>query len=160
VVSPDQQPVLFVEVMVPRIVLPTEPAIAGNTDEEMEQVRIIPLNPSPSPDLSTAQSQQGEVSTYTTHTGPFHLFHIRNVPALGQALLLQILRPQKSNRQTRKGSHPLTVTDELAFTLEVSHSASAYTATPLELIPGLNQVTIVLSEEGIPASYSIDGAES
>jgi hypothetical protein len=169
VVSQDVEPVVHCEVLVPRIVFPT---LAGQeagyrAGAQMEQARVLPINLSP-PTLSTPQSQsiQGEASTYTTPKGPFRLFRISNVSTLGKALLLQILRFKKNHpheehsRRARKNSDQFIVTDELAFTLEFSHSASEYTSTPLELIPGLNQITIIHSEEGIPDSYSIDGAES
>jgi hypothetical protein len=78
------------------------------------------------------------------------LFSLKGVQTHGQAFLLQILRRRE------RAEH---VTDELTFTVVVCQSKLPSEGTQRGLLPGLNQVVIVLDEEGIPNSYGIDEAE-
>jgi hypothetical protein len=103
---------------------------------------------------------KGEASTYAARKGLFHLFHIKDVTAQGRVFLLQVLRQGRRNGPNKKTQDPPLVTDEIPFRLEYTHRTNDENSTHVELIPGLTQVTIVLSEDDTPSNYSIDGVES
>jgi hypothetical protein len=97
------------------------------------------------------------------------------VPAPGQPFLLQVLRRyneyigkkrRKRNLIKEDNAHAsqLYVTGAMAFSIEFRSSSeiveTTVAASNPALIPGLNRVVIYLDNEGTPAGYSIDGAES
>jgi len=177
----DTQPAINLEVIVPRIMLPSIFERSAATEEEqsalveeksehpdIEQVRLFPINMENRPPSSSKQNQQGQsgdLITYTTRQGPFHLFRIEHILAHGPAYLLQVLRRGKAGSRTNhnqeKDSEPYRVTDELAFTLKFRHSTGeeATEAAQETLTPGWKQVVIVLDEENVPTNYNIDGSE-
>jgi hypothetical protein len=185
-VSSDTQPAINLEVTVPRILLPplyerptrsegsageeeeqpnqqAEPVEEKADDLDREQVRLSSINVGPA-SRQTQVVQVGELSTYTTRQGPFHLFRIDHILAHGQAQLLQVLRRGKGRERPQRNSRdaaPLRVTDELAFILKFRHNTAedAAEAAREALLPGWNQVVIVLDEENAPITYSIDGSE-
>lgn len=137
------------------------------SSQEREQVRLLVLEREGLQRPAREQGEpilQGEKLTYTTREGLFGLFRIKAVVAQGQHYLLQVLRQggasEQKQRRTGEAAGQMGVTDELVFTIsytsagDISSSASSSTLTP-----GLNRVEILLDEEGIPVSYSIDGAE-
>ncbi len=163
------KPTVHLEITVPHIVFPTGnsqrqkagEATTGQQDNEQEQVRI--LLPGPQNQLSSLQSTgtsaeiTAEVTTYTSVAGPFRLFRLKNLPAQGQALLLQVLR------RVTGTSEPFPVTAEQAFSIEFRHHAhqghAIEQAGVSSLIPGLNRIVISVDEEGAPGSFRIDSAE-
>lgn len=166
----DIQVPITIEVTVPRIIPPllneqSQRELARD-EQIIEQVRLLPGNtqqkrhPAAEHDL---QVTNGEASTYTTRTGLFHLFRLQAVFAQRKTYLLQILRQRQGRKEvanpTRGGKELLTITDELAFTLECHSTISSETSTQPVLTPGRNHLVIVFNEEGTPDEYSIDGAE-
>ena len=184
----DPLPVVNLEVTVP--VLPTglhrhEPIQApvtrqdseSNESEEAEQVRVIGLQQNSSPHRPREQrTATGDVPARMIHSIRFRVFHL-TMPAQGQPFLLQVLRRynehtgkkrRKRNRAKEDNAGSFSMTDALAFSVEFRSSSeivetpvapSTPTSTPT-LTPGMNRVVIYLDNEGTPASYSIDGAES
>jgi len=157
------QPVINVEVAVPRIVLPTVPEKSEAEDtntasEEMVEVHLLPISMarSPSP-VQQSNSIKGEASTYAAQKSLFHLFRIKDVTTQGRVFLLQVLRKQRKNSPRKQ--EPM-VTDEMPFRVDYKQQTNDENSASVELIPGLTQVTIILSEEDTPSTYSIDGAES
>lgn len=85
----------------------------------------------------------------------------QNIPAEGQAFLLQVLR------QWRTGGgagvvQQAQLTDEMAITLEVrtGDGTPERQSGQAQLIPGVNRIVILLDQDGRAESYSIDSAES
>lgn len=159
------QPKIQLEVTVPRILLPTvdqQPESEQKSTSNEETVRILPIETQSQSQVQ--QSPEGQVSTYAIQRGNFRLFRLNNLSIQGKAILLQILRQWQrshlSQQSIEQDSDPFWVTDELTCTIEYHHSTSQNSSSHLELIPGHNRVAIVLDEDGIPISYSIDGAEN
>ena len=178
---------VILQVTVPHIVLPTgntfasiergrsgsrEQEVERTPDEDQEQVRVLrlPLQSSiSSPEHNEQQFLTGEAVTYTTQRGGlFRLFRFKNLPTQGQKLLLQVLRRWKRGNQqsstATKDREQLWITDELAFSIEFRKIDDTTEKLPAgrvsALYTGLNQVVIFLDKDGIPTSYSINGAES
>lgn len=169
----DAQPVVHLEITVPRIAFSggkssqqqakTEDAHTGKSEQEQEQVRVL----LPEPDgrhhatrnVATAAQITGEAVTYTSPTGSFRLFQLKDIPYQGQKLLLQVLR-----RLTGKTEH-FELTAEQLFSLEFRHLDTSNqpeeqtNVSPSQLIPGLNQIVIELDKDGTVVNFSIDGAE-
>lgn len=186
----DPSPVVNLEVTVPVLPTglhrhePIQAPATGqdsesNQSEEAEQVRLIGLQQNSS--LHQPREQRtaiGDVPARMIHSIRFRVFHL-TAPAQGQPFLLQVLRRyneytgkkrRKRNQVKEHSAHarPLYMTDSLAFSVEFRPSseiiettvaASTPTSTPT-LTPGVNRVVIYLDNEGTPAGYSIDGAES
>jgi len=182
----DAPPVVNLEVTVP--VLPTglhrhgpmqESATSQYSEsiesEEVEQVRLVPIGLQKDPSLHQPREQAiDDVPARMIHSILFRVFHL-TVPALGQPFLLQVLRRyneyigkkrRKRNLIKEDNAHArqLYVTGAMAFSIEFRSSSeivetTVAVSTPA-LIPGLNHVVIYLDNEGTPADYSIDGAES
>ena len=165
--SRDGYPEVSLEVTVPHIVLPplskeSAQEGEGEVNEGSEQIHLFTQRAwegerAAADDMWTA----GEVSTHTTGKSLFHLFRIKAIPALGQTLFLQILRPQSTRQGTRGGQQPLRVTEEMAFRFDYHQMPDTQTQQKPgeDDRPGQSQVVVVLDAEGIPNSYSIDGAE-
>ncbi len=177
--------VVRLEVTVPRIVLPQlhaphEPQthteqldrigaeqerVDGKDDEVGEQIRLL------AQELTQFLEQHPviEATSRLIHTLHFRLLQA-TVPVQGRVFGLQILRGRNwfnrhgTRTPERKSGDQMFVADELAFSLEFlppQESSPAVSSTPVTPItPGLNQVVIFLDHDGIPVSYSIDGAES
>jgi len=182
----DAPPVVNLEVTVP--VLPTGlhrhgPMQVSATSqysesiesEEVEQVRLVPIGLQKDPSLHQPRERTiDDVPARMIHSILFRVFHL-TVPALGQPFLLQVLRRyneyigkkrRKRNLIKEDNAHArqLYVTGAMAFSIEFRSSSeivetTVAVSTPA-LIPGLNHVVIYLDNEGTPAGYSIDGAES
>lgn len=175
----DVQPVqpvssINLEVSVPRITLPTRreklqhaqnrPIIQG---DELEQVRILRPGTQQSATFLQRHEQPeviaGMASPHENQKGKrrFRMFRLQGLPAQGQALLLQILRPGRS--KTGNPQAQSAPTDELVFSVEFRRlsefSGTSRSESVPVLAPGLNRVVIFLDEENIPCSYSIDGTE-
>ncbi len=182
----DASPVVNLEVTVP--VLPTGlhrhgPMQGSATSqysesiesEEVEQVRLVPIGLQKGPSLHQPREQAiSDVPARMIHSLRFRVFHL-TVPALGQPFLLQVLRRyneyigkkrRKRNLVKEDNAHArhLYVTGAMAFSIEFRSSGEIVETTVAvsnpALIPGLNRVVIYLDNEGTPAGYSIDGAES
>jgi len=200
------QPVVNLEVTVPRIIFsankgrsrqletlaeetggtspPVFRGVEGRQDEELEQVRILPLGAQRDAPMPQRNEQQhdivGEASPSTAQEERFRTFRVKDVAAQGHALVLQILRRWTAGSQQRQSKatddrEQTWLSDEVAFTLEFRHTEvsqaepggqqprDAATVTPpgdqATLHPGVNQVLIFLDQEGIPNSYRINGAE-
>ena len=170
----DAQPVVHLEITVPRIAFPAEKRSQqqakmddehiSQTEHEQEQVRVLLTRPDgrhhAARNAETREQMIGEVATYASPTGSFRLFQIKDIPRQGQKLLLQVLR-----RLTGRTGH-FSLTAEQAFSLEFRHldssnqpveQASVFSS---QLIPGLNQIVINLDKDGTVVHFSIDGAES
>ena len=185
-VDSDPTPVVNLEVTVP--VLPTglhrhEPIQApvisqyseSNEGEEVEQVRLVPIGLQKDPSLHQPREQAlDDVPARMLHSIRYRVFHL-TVPAHGQPFLLQVLRRyneyvgkkrRKQNLVKEDNAHArqLYVTGAMAFSIEFRPSSeiveTAVAVSTPALIPGLNRVVIYLDNEGTPAGYSIDGAES
>ncbi len=136
-------------------------------EEEGEQIRLL------AQELTQFREQHPviEATSRLIHTLHFRLLQA-TMPVQGRVFGLQILRwrnwfssHEKQNRTADgRGSDSLFVSDELTFSLEFlrpqepSPAVSSAPVTPFT--PGLNQIVIFLDHDGIPVSYSIDGAES
>jgi hypothetical protein len=168
--SQDTSPVVNLEVIVPYIVLPAGQAASASTlstsanpeqsqHGTQEQVRIRPLSQA----SSDQQEQTGTAATYSTQKGPFRLFRIKDIPATGQPMLLQILRSWQAKHQSaneQDEQHPW-ISDELVLSCRfLQQDQPAEALQEQSLSPGINQVIILVDKDGIPVSYSIDGAES
>lgn len=179
--------VVRIEVTVPRIVLPQLHApherrthtgqldrastgqehVRGKDDDEGEQIRLL------AQELTQFREQHPviEATSRLIHTLRFRLLQA-TMPVQGRVFGLQILRwrnwfshDRRQNRAAgRESDDSLFVSDELTFSLEFlrpqepSPAVSSAPVTPFT--PGLNQIVIFLDHDGIPVSYSIDGAES
>ncbi|HEV7234659.1 MAG TPA: hypothetical protein VGN15_00675 [Ktedonobacteraceae bacterium] len=177
--------VVRLEVTVPRIVLPQLHAlherrthagqldragagqehVRGKDEEEGEQIRLL------AQELTQLREQHPviEATSRLIHTLRFRLLQA-TMPIQGRVFGLQILRWRNwfSHNETRAAAREsddsLFVADELTFSLEFlrpqepSPAVSSAPVTPFT--PGLNQIVIFLDHDGIPVSYSIDGAES
>jgi hypothetical protein len=162
-----RQLIVNLEVTVPRLILPIPSLDLDATSAEVEQVRLSSVDAHET--SARAQSGQQPVSideattsaTYIAQQGSFRLFAIKHIQTHGQALLLQILHHWKRRNQAggATATQPAHLTDEVLFTVEVRQSKTPAEGTRRTPYPGRNQVIIFLDEEGIPNSYSIDGAE-
>ncbi len=182
----DASPVVNLEVTVP--VLPTGlhrhgPMNVSATSqysesiesEEVEQVRLVSIGLQKNPSLHQPREQAiDDVPVRMIHSILFRVFHL-TVPAHGQPFLLQVLRryneyigkkrrKRKQAKEDNAHGRQLYVTDAMAFSIEFCSSSeivetTVAVSTPA-LIPGLNRVVFYLDNEGTPAGYSIDGAES
>ncbi len=170
------EPVINLHITVPQIALPLSKRrrqLAGDQQHSPEQVRIVPLG------SDQQHERTGSDMPLAVQKERFHLFQIKDIPAQGRTLLLQILRRYPVGNQQAQGerseqSEQLRLSDELALTIEVRRSSDLFTSSePSEppqaehttsispmLVPGLNTVVIFLDENGIPTNYSIDGAKS
>jgi len=183
----DRQQSIHLEVTVPHIHFsrhsPTpvpNPALEQQaTDQagvESEQVRLVSLaQQSDGKSLRSEEWQQsvGESSSHLLHSVPFQVVRINQIPLpeQGQDFLCQILRqhsalPHRTSTKVR-AAQP-SVTDELAFSVEFRHTASATETETRNVVdsraaptpvPGLSRIVIYLNSEGTPDSYSIDGSE-
>ena len=167
----EAKPVIHLEITVPHIVFPTGngqlkvgETNSSGLDDEQVQVHISTPGPqdrhSSRQSTGTLQEISGEATTYTSVAGPFRLFRLQDVPIQGQTLLLQVLR-----RVTGK-PESFSLATEQAFSIEFRRHAhrdhtveQAEITSPSPLMPGVNQIVIYLNEEGVPGSFSIDGAE-
>jgi|SRR5450755_1292691 len=181
----DSPLVVRLEVTVPRIVLPQlhasndsrthtgqldsvsagQEQVRGKDNEEGEQIRLL------AQELTQFREQHPviEATSRLIHTLRFRLLQA-TMPVQGRVFGLQILRWRNmfshhgTRTSGRESGDPWFVADELAFSLEFlrpqepSPTVSSAPVTPFT--PGLNQVVIFLDHDGIPVSYSIDGAES
>lgn len=175
--SEHAEPVINLHITVPQIALPLSKRRrqqAGDQQHSTEQVRIVPLGSSDQQHERTSSDMP-----LTVQKERFHLFQIKDIPAQGRTLLLQVLRRYPVENQQAQGERSeqgeqLRVSDELALTIEVRRSSDLFTSSepsqpsqaehttsisPM-LVPGLNAVVIFLDENGIPTNYSIDGAKS
>lgn len=134
------------------------------SSQEREQVRLLALDQEGLQRPARGQGEpilQGEKLTYTTREGLFGLFRIKAMAVQGHLYLLQVLRQgRRKQRGTGEAAGQMGGTDELAFTISYTSAGdTSSSASPSMLTPGLNRVEILLDEEGIPVSYSIDRAE-
>jgi hypothetical protein len=163
----ERQLIVNLEVTVPRLILPIPSLGLDATSTEAEQVRLSSIDTHETSALAQSDQQPAPVgeattsATYAAQQEPFRLFAIKHIQTHGQALLLEIFRLWKRRNRPRRATaiQPAHLTDELLFTVEVRRSKTAFEGTRSTLYPGRNQVIIFLNEEGIPNSYSIDGAE-
>lgn len=177
----NRQPVVNLEITVPTIVLPLsknrpehiETSLEENQDHSIEQVRLVSPEPQHDTQLLREGKQAESVNNVSSHSR-FHLFHVKDVPAHGETLLLQIFLRCKVDRHRRKNkmgrnNDRTWLTDEVAFTvkfLSISSSSEVSQARPDERLqvtrvhPSVQQVIIYVDTEGTPEGYSIDGAES
>ena len=182
----DSPLVVRLEVTVPRIVLPQlhasnkpqthtgqldkvsteQERVHGKDDEAVgDQIQLL------AQELTKFREQHPviEATSRLIHTLRFRLLQA-TMPVQGRVFGLQILRwrnwfSHQGTRTSGRGSgDQLFVADELTFSLEFlppqepSPEVSSAPVTPIT--PGLNQIVIFLDHDGIPVSYSIDGAES
>jgi hypothetical protein len=171
----DSTHTISLEVTVPRIVLPLSPAAQISPDttaesiEAPEQVSLLTTSPQRrglSTHIAPVTDTTLEVTTHTKTQGLFRLFRLKSVPIPGRLYLLRVQHAQ--TRQTSRPRAPQKVLpqdspliDDLAYTIEFRSSADNPTAQRARrsLAPGHHEVTILLADDGIPTSYSIDGAE-
>lgn len=166
--------------------LATKQQSASSEEEVVEEVRLLPLESQQNTSLHQHREQQrlgmGDVSRHTIRSIRFRVFRFP-VLAGAQPFLLQVLRKYNryigkrrwkwiNTKENNGGTVQLIVTDAAAFSVEFRQfpeSAGVNTAasssvpgptTPSSIFPTLNQVVIYLDNEGTPANYSIDGAES
>lgn len=150
----------------------------SSNDEEVEQVRLsaagLQQTPSPVQQREQRLISAREVSTRMTHALRFRLFQMTiTVPVRGRTFLLQVLRKcstyidgeRRKRTNTNKDdehSGQFSITDTSAFSVAFRplDETAALPSAASPPIAGLNQVIIYLDDEGIPVSYSIDGAES
>jgi hypothetical protein len=150
----------------------------NNESEEMQQVQLVPIGLQQDPSPREHRSALADIPTRMIHSIRFRILHL-TLPAPDRPFLLQILRRynkyigkkrRKRNlaRGDNAGTGSLYVTSAMAFsvefrssceTVETNLGAPAPTSSST-LIPGMNRVVIFLDNEGTPAGYSIDGAES
>lgn len=173
--SRDLQRFIQVEVMVPRLRLPTfsgprgpelpsSPGGAGTDLDEPEQVRLHVI---PTPGQAQPQHAHnlitGKVLTYTSKRGPFHLFRLRYYLQQGQGLLIQIARrfhhlfPSADDALAPVTTH---IDDELNCLLEYRSATDTSAGSPITIIPGIQRIVITLDAQGQPLHSSIDGADS
>lgn len=159
------------EITVPRIVPPIpasysssiEAHTAEQTDdvnENVEQIRFTVIDPSnQSQPTLEPQNLQNQTTTRANQMGVFRLFFIKYVTMPGHRCLLQILRhrPTGESRVSKKVPKPPVVTAELFVQVEYQTTSSASAKAPIQLLPGLNRVTIIFDEEQTPNDYNIDG---
>jgi hypothetical protein len=159
------------EITVPRIMPPvpvSNPASmeahpgeqTNDENENVEQIRFTVIDPSISMQAAPEpQNLQNQATTRANQMGVFRLFFIRYVIGPGHRLLLQILRqrPTDESRASKKVLKQPVVTAELFVQIEYQTSSSAAARAPIQLLPGLNRVTIIFDEEQTPSDYSIDG---
>lgn len=166
------QPAVHLEITVPHIHLPLIHEQAGALDAQKEasqqardgsdkeysvQVVILPL---PIPGQSgTASAVEAEDSGYHARKGNFRLWQRQNIVADGQPFLLRIVRRwfSASTRQTRTGA-PERVDDELVLAISYRHPG-AEKPPAVEIMPGLQQIEIVLDAEQLPLSCNVDGTQ-
>ncbi len=174
--SEHAEPVINLHITVPQFALPLSKRrrqLAGDQQHSREQVRIVPLG------SDQQHERTGSDMPLTVQKERFHLFQIKDIPAQGRTLLLQVLRRYPVENQQAQGerseqSEQLRVSDELTLTVEIRRSSDLSTSSepsqpsqaehttsiPPTFVPGLNTVVIFLDENGIPTNYSIDGAKS
>lgn len=163
----ERQLIVNLEVTIPRLILPIPSLDLAATSAEEEQVRLSSIDAHETSARALSDQQSTSIgkattsATYGAQQEPFRLFAIKHIQTHGQALLLQILRHWKRRNQARGATATQSVhlTDELLFTVEVRQNKTPAEGTRRTLYPGRNQVIIFLDEEGLPNSYSIDGAE-
>lgn len=152
-VSGETLPDVNLEVIVPRILLPEEqnsrhedipPRAASRetTSPATIEARLLSIQQGREP-------AQGEESTHATEQRLFHLFRFKHILAQGHLHLLQVVRKRENARDI--------VTDELAFSLEYRRAGSEDAPDEALATPEQHRVVVVLDEEGLPVSYSIDG---
>ena len=154
------QPLINLEVTVPRILLPAideehGSKETGNSHEELERVHLYTIDiqdPHRPPQSHEQPQRQGEASNYTSWQGLFRLFQIKNVPLRHWATLVQISRKSGNAEEFR-------VTENLPCKIEY-RAADDDSPLHIEVIPGLTRVVIVLDEDGIPITCNVDGAEN
>ena len=175
--------VVNLEVSVPRIILSTGrgrqaqmkelekagQAGDGGQDGGLEEVRLLPLAfQEDTQRRGEQQGLRGEASTRMAHTLHFTLFRMSiAVPMQGQSFLFQVLRKYNEYAGKKRGKWNNAQEDgeqaQQAYVTDASSFSVAFRqleGTTSTLTPGLNQIVIFLDNEGIPVSYSIDGAES
>lgn len=162
--------IVNLEITVPRIVLSTTKkqsslaaSASGEQSRETESVQLL------SPGAVQPQVVASEGTERMTHAVKFRLFRL-GMLEVGKPLLLQVLRRRNEERSLNQRSEKnerFSVTDTSAFTLEFQQLdedplQATLTGNPQEkpLEAGINRVVVYLDKEGMPASYSIDGAES
>ncbi len=162
--------IVNLEITVPCIVLSATrkqsslaASVSVGQSRENESVRLL------SPGAVQPQVVASEGSERMTHAVKFRLFRLEMLE-VGKPLLLQVLRRRNEERslnQRREKNADFSVTDTSAFALEfrqIDKGPLQVTSTgnpqekPLEA--GINRVIVYLDNEGMPGSYSIDGAES
>ncbi len=154
----DTTHIVNLEVTVPRIVFATGKGHEAHyPDDDEEQVHLTPVG-------AQQQLSTGETSAYMIHAIRFRLFRTQ-LPALGRPLLFQVLRRwhKSVDGSLARGDERLYVSNTVIFSVEflpqsdASENASLQ-ATRQAIHPGLNHIIIYLNDEGIPSSYTIDGA--
>jgi hypothetical protein len=83
--------------------------------------------------------------------GIFRLFVLRYVATYGNRYIMRILRPQ-TTRQTAP------VTDEFIFQIDYRTETEQASNPFIEILPGLQHITIISDQNHIPTDYRIDGA--
>jgi hypothetical protein len=159
------------EITVPRIIPPI-PASSPSSREahtaeqtnavhgDVEQIRFTVIDPSnPIQPALEPENLQNQTTTRANQVGVFRLFFIKYVTMPGHRFLLQILRhrPTDDSRVSKKVPEQPAVTAELFVQVEYQTTRSASAKAPIQLLPGLNRVTIIFDEEQTPSDYSIDG---
>lgn len=159
------------EITVPRIIPPTpagyrSPTAAhtveqiNDTTDDEEQLRFTVIAPSNHTQTTPGpQELQSQTTTRANQMGMFRLFFLKYVTTPGYRYLLQILHHQPTShlRTSKKVPQQPIVTAELFVQIEYQTVSDASTKAPIQLLPGLNRVTIIFDEEHIPGDYNIDG---
>lgn len=151
----------------------------SNESEEVQQVQLVPVGfQLDSSLLREHRSALADIPARIIYSIRFRILHLA-LPAPDRPFLLQILRrynkyigKKRRKRNVARGDNGATgslyVTNAMAFSVEfcspgeiveTNLGAPAPTSTST-LIPGMNRVVIFLDNEGTPAGYTIDGAES
>lgn len=155
------RPIVHLEVIVPRILLPVLPAqttaptsTQEPAKEEEEQVRII----------QTTTNQEVRQSVQVTPSGQrsegkqFQRFRIQELPIVQEILRLQILRPflKKSSPATPA----FTISDELAFSLDFIEHEEEMSQTTVPLNSAIYQVKLYINAQGMLVGHQIDNSDS
>jgi hypothetical protein len=159
------------EITVPRIIPPIPASYPSSREahtaeqtndmnEIVEQIRFTVIDQSNQiQPMLEPQNLQNQTTTRANQVGVFRLFFIKYVTIPGHRFLLQILRhrPTNESRASKKVPKQPVVTAELFVQVEYQTTSSASPKAPIQLLPGLNRVTIIFDEEHTPTDYSIDG---
>jgi len=164
--SRDTQPLISLEVIVPRITLPIvqAPPTTENTQMEPEEAVNLSILGPQGRQVPMDYGQEDiklESSSHRKHRLDFRLFKFTNVP-VAKPLLVGILRRSSTSRHKSNTPEQYLASDEYALHLEFVSTPSGEQVPP-DAQPLLSarshQVEITLDEEGVPGGYRVDGAE-
>lgn len=159
------RPVVHLEVIVPRILLPIPPVspaqsaaplpTSGSDKGDDEQVRVIRA----ATNQEVGQSSRVELTAQRPQKKRFRLFRVQNLPIVQDILRLQILRPTQKRSQS-SAQPSLAVSDELAFSLEFIQQEADTPQTTTPLNSSIYQVKLYVNAEGMLVGHQIDNSDS